>query len=148
MNNWHGWFSASNLHAIYTLKYHLSRLERGEQAMLGYCWKLTDFNMLFSTCCLIRLQRIYNFWCSMLVFTPFANCFITLSGTFYAFSGTNLLTSCHSASFLFSAVFLFQKWYTGNILRIGRNKFLNSYFSRKLPEIRRRDGEGPPGPHT
>jgi hypothetical protein len=28
---------------------------------------------------------------------------------FYAFSGTNLLTSCHSASFLFSAIFVFQK---------------------------------------
>jgi hypothetical protein len=28
---------------------------------------------------------------------------------FYAFSGTNLLTRCHSASSLFSAVFMFQK---------------------------------------
>jgi hypothetical protein len=27
----------------------------------------------------------------------------------YAFSGTNLLTSCHSASSLFSAIFVFQK---------------------------------------
>jgi hypothetical protein len=34
---------------------------------------------------LIRLQRIYNFWCSMLVFTPFAYCFVTLSGTFMHF---------------------------------------------------------------
>jgi hypothetical protein len=39
---------------------------------------------------------------------------------FYAFSGTNLLTSRHSASFLFSTVFVFQKWYIGNILGIGR----------------------------
>jgi hypothetical protein len=31
---------------------------------------------------------------------------------FYAFSGTNLLTRCHSASSLFSAVFVFQKSYT------------------------------------
>jgi hypothetical protein len=38
---------------------------------------------------------------------------------FYAFSGTNLLTSRHSASSLFSAIFVFQKSYTGNILRIG-----------------------------
>jgi hypothetical protein len=51
---------------------------------------------------------------------------------FYAFSGTNLLTSCHSASSLFSA-----------ILRIGRNKFLKSYFTRKLPDIQREEGEGP-----
>jgi hypothetical protein len=41
---------------------------------------------------------------------------------FYAFSGTNLLTRCHSASSLFSAIFVFQKSYTGNILGIGRNK--------------------------
>jgi hypothetical protein len=34
---------------------------------------------------LIRLKRIYNFWCSMLVFTPFAYCFVTLSGTFIHF---------------------------------------------------------------
>jgi hypothetical protein len=29
---------------------------------------------------LIHLKRIYNFWCSMLVYTPFALCFITLRG--------------------------------------------------------------------
>jgi hypothetical protein len=34
---------------------------------------------------LIRLQRIYNFRCSMLVFTPFALCFVTLRGTFMHF---------------------------------------------------------------
>jgi hypothetical protein len=82
-------------------------------------------------------------------------CFYTIcllfrytSWHFYAFSGTNLLTSRHSASFLFSAVFVFQKSYTGNILEIERNKFLKSYFSRKLPEIRRGDGVGPRGAHT
>jgi hypothetical protein len=36
-------------------------------------------------CVLIRLKRIYNFWCSMLVFTPFAYCFVTLRGTFMHF---------------------------------------------------------------
>jgi hypothetical protein len=34
---------------------------------------------------LIRLKRIYNFWCSMLVFTPFALCFVTLCGVFMRF---------------------------------------------------------------
>jgi hypothetical protein len=34
---------------------------------------------------LIRLQRIYNFLCSMLVFTPFDYCFVTLRGTFIHF---------------------------------------------------------------
>jgi hypothetical protein len=33
----------------------------------------------------IRLQRIYHFWCSMLVFTPFAYCFLTLRSTFMHF---------------------------------------------------------------
>jgi hypothetical protein len=35
---------------------------------------------------LIRLKRIYNFLCSMLVFTPFALCFVTLRGVFMRFS--------------------------------------------------------------
>jgi hypothetical protein len=77
-------------------------------------------------------------------------CFYTIclvfrytSWHFYAISGTNLLTRCHIASSLFSAIFVFQKSYTRNILRIGRNKFLKSYFSQKLPEIRRGEGEGP-----
>jgi hypothetical protein len=67
---------------------------------------------------------------------------------FYAFSGTNLLTSRHSASSLFSVVFVFQKSYTGTILRIGRNKSQTSRNSPKLPENRRGDGVGPRGPHT
>jgi hypothetical protein len=33
----------------------------------------------------IRLKRIYNFSCSMLVFTPFALCFVTLYGIFMHF---------------------------------------------------------------
>jgi hypothetical protein len=82
-------------------------------------------------------------------------CFYTIclmfrytSWHFYAFSGTNLLTIRHSASSLFSAIFVFQKSYTGNILEIGRNKFLKSYFSRKLSEIQRGDGVGPRGTLT
>jgi hypothetical protein len=67
---------------------------------------------------------------------------------FNAISRTNLLTRCHSASFLFSAVFVFQKSYTGNILRIGRNKFQKSYFSQKLPENQRGVGVGPRGALT
>jgi hypothetical protein len=44
---------------------------------------------------------------------------------------------------LFSAVFVFQKSYIGNILGIGRNKFQKSYFSRKLLEDRKRARGGP-----
>jgi hypothetical protein len=67
---------------------------------------------------------------------------------FYAFSGTNLLTSRHSASSLFSAIFVFQKSYTENILRIGWNKSRSSYFSRheRSPKQRRRGTKGRPHP--
>jgi hypothetical protein len=51
---------------------------------------------------------------------------------FYVFSRTNLLTRCHSASSLFSVVFVFQKSYKGNILKIGRNKSRTSYFYRSF----------------
>jgi hypothetical protein len=80
-------------------------------------------------------------------------CFYTIclvfhytSWCFYAFSGTNLLTRCHSASSLFSAIFVFQKSYTGNILRIGRNKSRSSYFSdmRRSPKQRWRGARGQP----
>jgi hypothetical protein len=67
---------------------------------------------------------------------------------FYAFSGTNLLTRCHSDSSLFSAVFVFYKSYTGNILRIRQNKSQISRNSPKLPENRRGDGVGPQAGHT
>jgi hypothetical protein len=58
--------------------------------------------------------------------------FCYTSWCFYAFSGTNLLTRCHSASSLFSAVFVFQKSYTRNILGIGWNKSQTSYFYRSF----------------
>jgi hypothetical protein len=45
----------------------------------------------------------------MLVYTPFSLCFVTLRGVFYAFSGTNLLTRCHSASSLFLLFLCFRK---------------------------------------
>jgi hypothetical protein len=68
----------------------------------------------------------------MLVYTPFALSFVTLYGIFYAFFRTNLLTRCHSVSFLFSAIFVFQKSYTGNILGNGQNKSRTSYFYRNF----------------
>src|SRR4051812_29083128 len=41
----------------------------------------------------------------MLVLYHFVLCFVYTLRCFYIFSGTNLLTSCHSASCLFSSVF-------------------------------------------
>jgi hypothetical protein len=42
-------------------------------------------------------------------FTPFALCFVYTSWRFYAFSGTNLLTRCHSASSCFLLFLCFRK---------------------------------------
>jgi hypothetical protein len=82
-------------------------------------------------------------------------CFYTIclvfrytSWHFYALFGTNLLTRCHSASFPFSAIFVFQKSYTGNILRIGQSKSQTSRYLTELPEDRRGDGAEPEGGHT
>jgi hypothetical protein len=58
------------------------------------------------------------------------------------------LIRCHCASFLFYAIFVFQKSYTGNILGIGRNKFRNSYFSRTEDEDQTGAREGPEAGHT
>jgi hypothetical protein len=74
--------------------------------------------------------------------------FCYTSWRFYAFSGTNLLTWCHSASSLFSVVFLFQKSYTGSILGIGRNKSRTSHFSRTRVRVQSRDGGAPRPGHT
>jgi hypothetical protein len=66
---------------------------------------------------------------------------------FYVFFGTNLLTRCHSSSSLFPAVFVFQKSYPGNILRIRWNKSWSSYFSRYETESKS-ETEGSQGqPH-
>jgi hypothetical protein len=74
--------------------------------------------------------------------------FCYTSWRFYAFSGTNLLTRCHSASYLFSTVFVFQKSYTGNILGIERNKSRTSYFYRCFAktEDKTEGGQGPATP--
>jgi hypothetical protein len=75
-------------------------------------------------------------------------CFYTIclvfrytSWHFYAFSGTNLLTRYHSVSFLFFAIFVFQKSYIKNILGIGWNKSQTSRNLPKLPENWRGDGK-------
>jgi hypothetical protein len=73
--------------------------------LLSLTYSRTSMSLAWG--CLIRLKRIYNFWCSMLVYKPFALCFVYTSWHFYAFSGTNQLTRCHSVSSLLSAVFVF-----------------------------------------
>jgi hypothetical protein len=73
--------------------------------------------------------------------------FCYTSWHFYAFSGTNLLTRCYSASSMFSAIFVFQKSYTGNSQNWKKQK-LNLLFLPKLREDRRWDGGGPGASHT
>jgi hypothetical protein len=71
----------------------------------------------------------------MLVLTPFALSFVTLRGIFDAPS-------------MFSAIFVFQKSYTGNILGIGRNKSRTSYFYRSFAKTKdeMEGGQGPASP--
>ena len=76
-----------------------------------------------------------------------ATCFGCTLYYFYAFSGTNLLTRCHSASSVFPAVFGFRNIYTENIVKIGGNLFLRTYNIGKLPESEDHLGGGPRGPH-
>jgi hypothetical protein len=59
---------------------------------------------------LIRCKHIYNFLCSMLLLHQSLYVLFTLHGIFYAFSGTNLLTRCHSASSFFLLYLYFRKF--------------------------------------
>jgi hypothetical protein len=81
----------------------------------------------------------------MLVFTPFAYCFVT-SCHFYAFSGTNLLTSCHGASSLFSAVFVFQSDTQEIFSELDETKARSLIFpgSIQTSEERKKRGHRPP----
>jgi hypothetical protein len=86
---------------------------------LGDAWYVSNVSIIFDAPCLF----MHHLLCVLLHFVAF-----------YAFSRTNLLTRCHSASSLFSAVFVFQKSYTGNILGIGQNKSRSYYFSWRETE--------------
>jgi hypothetical protein len=73
--------------------------------------------------------------------------FCYTSWCFYAFSGTNLLTRCHTVSSLFSTVFVFQKNVTQEIFsELDETKAKSPNFtkaSRRL-KMRRRGARGQP----
>jgi hypothetical protein len=96
---------------------------------LGDAWYVSTISIIFDAPCLF----IHHLFYVLLHFMAF-----------YAFSRTNLLTRRHSASSLFSSVFVFQKSYTGNILGIRQNKSQSSYFPdmRRSPKQRRRGTRG------
>jgi hypothetical protein len=97
---------------------------------------------------LIRLRRIYNFRCSMLVFTPFALCFVTLRGIFMHFSGTNLLTRCHSASSLFSAILCFRKVTQEIFSKLDKIKAKPPNIYRSFQKTEEEMEGGPQASHT
>ena len=83
----------------------------------------------------------------MLVLHQLFNVLSMLWYTFYAFSGTNLLTSCHSASSLFSAVFRFRN---PKKEISSESDEINYTINKRLRRSRSPEGTlgGTPRPHT
>jgi hypothetical protein len=78
-------------------------------------------------------------------FTPIVLCFVYTSWYFYAYSGTNLLTRCHSAIFCYFCVSeKLHRKYSQNWTKWSP-KFL---FCCHEDGVQRGDGEGPGGSHT
>jgi hypothetical protein len=98
--------------------YHLPTQGRAG-VKLGDAWYVLNVSIIFDAPCLFMHHLL---------------CVLLHLWRFYAFSRTNLLTRCHSASSMFSAIFVFHKSYTGNILEIERNKSQSSYFYRHETE--------------
>jgi hypothetical protein len=83
----------------------------------------------------------------MLVYTPFALCFVYTLWRFYAFSGTNLLTRCHSASSYFLLILCFRK-VTQEIFSELDEKKLKFLISWHEDGVQRRARGGPRSSHT
>ncbi len=116
----------------------------------NYCFVITyllEDEQELSLGMLIRCKRIYNFWCSMLVLHQFLYVLSILRCTFYAFSGTNLLTRCHSASSCFLLFLVSEKLHRKYSRNLTKQiaKFL---ISRDEDGVRRRVEGGPQGGHT
>ena len=83
----------------------------------------------------------------MLVLHQFL-CFVYTSLHFYTFSGTNLLTRCHSASSLFFLLFcISEKLYRKYSRNCTKQKPKILFYHNK-DEVRRRNEEAPQGGHT
>jgi hypothetical protein len=80
-------------------------------------------------------------------FTPIALCFVYTSWHFYAFSRTNLLKRCHSASSLFSAIFCVSEKLHRKYSRNWTKQSLKFLFSPRRHGVQRGDGGGPGGRH-
>ena len=73
---------------------------------------------------------------------PIVTCFIHTLYHFYAFSRTNLLTSCHSASCLFSAVFGFRKVIKAIFSELDEMKTQSPIFPDTFMETKGESEEG------
>ena len=94
---------------------------------LSLCNKRRRWTLLFSLWELIRLERIYNFWCSMLVFYPITYVFYMFPFIFRLFSWTNLLTRCPVPVSVFCCFCISEKFlkkYSRNGLKIHGHWFL------------------------
>jgi hypothetical protein len=84
----------------------------------------------------------------MLVLHHLLHVLFTLSGVFMRFLELTYLQDATVPVPCFSAIFVFQKSYTGNILGIGQNKHRNSYFARRKDEDQTGAGGWPEGTLT
>ena len=78
---------------------------------------------------------------------PIVTCFIYTLYHFYTFSGTNLLTRCHSASSCF-LLFLYSRKASLEIFSELDENLRRPLFYQTTPGVRRGDEVEPRGPHT
>jgi hypothetical protein len=80
-------------------------------------------------------------------FTPFASCFVYTLWHFYAISGTNLLTRCHSVSSLFSAILCFRKATQEIFSELDETKTQTPIFPGRRTRTKRESEGGQGQPH-
>ena len=80
-------------------------------------------------------------------FIPIVTCFTYTSYHYYAFSGTNLLTRCRSASSCFLLFLYFRKASLEIFSELDEN-LRRPLFYQKTPGVQRGDEVEPRGPHT
>ena len=78
---------------------------------------------------------------------PIVTCFASTLYYFYTFSGTNLLTRCHSASSCF-LLFLYSRKASQEIFSELDENLRRALFYQNTHGVRRRDEVEPRGPHT
>jgi hypothetical protein len=106
--------------------YHLPT--RGRAGVkLGDAWYVSNVSIIFDATCLF-----------------YTNCFMFCLHfvTFLCIFRNQPINKIPQCQFLFSAIFVFQKSYIGNILEIGQNEAQSSYFPRHDTESKSETEEG------